>query len=122
MRQVEDPEDSEGRDARCALNERFEMLLNLRYVRKRRVAARREKRSRSLLTTCANTRCRNTSMTANGLGNTALTICASWLTVVRISLNNASIPGSLIGAGASGSPMVFQLEPHVSTGFYRPEI
>jgi hypothetical protein len=61
-------------------------------------------------------------MTANGLGNTALTICASWLTVVRISLNNASIPGSLVGAGASGSPIVFQLEPDVSTSSDRPEM
>lgn len=48
-------------------------------------------------------------MTAIGFGKTALTICASWLTVMRISLNSASIPTSAVGAGASGSPMVFQL-------------
>lgn len=62
------------------------------------------------LTTCAKTRCKNTCMTELGCGNTALTICASWLTVTRISLNSAAMPGSEVGGGSSGLPMVAQLE------------
>lgn len=60
-------------------------------------------------TTWAKTRCRKTCRTAAGSGKTALTICASWLTVVRISLNSAAMPGSDLGAGESGSPIAFQL-------------
>jgi len=48
-------------------------------------------------------------MTELGCGNTALTICASWLTVTLISLNNAAIPGSDVGGGSSGLPMLAQL-------------
>lgn len=54
-------------------------------------------------------------MTMAGLGNTAVTIWASWPTVMRISSYRLARPGSSFGAAASGSGSDSQLEGNIAS-------
>lgn len=99
MGQMKDAKHRKRGDGRCPPPQGLDVLLDLAS----------NKAPEEQLTTCSNTRCKNTCMTAVGFGNTAFIICASSLTVARISLNNAVRPGSEVGGGVSGSPIIRHL-------------
>lgn len=83
--EAENAEVGERRRRGSSLNEGLDVALYLVRDVQSQLPPADPTRQIEVLTTCANTRWRKTCMTVAGCGKTAVTICASCPTVMRIS-------------------------------------